>query len=65
MREMRDTVGMADVWWRRAFATLVDAEGERNDGRTPVYRNFGKEDLRDLWVLDCICGEQDGGENQC
>ena len=35
MREVRDIVGMADVWWKHVFATLEDAGGERNDGRTP------------------------------
>ena len=36
MREVRDIVGMADVWWKRVFATLEDAGGERNDGRTAL-----------------------------
>ena len=34
MWEVQDIVGVADVWRKHMFATLEDAGGERNDGRT-------------------------------
>ena len=42
MREVQDTVGMADIWWKHAFATLEDAGGKRNNGRIAHEGNIGK-----------------------